>query len=375
MRLAALLLLPALALAACGNLPRGAGLQREVLAHSAGSDPATDPLPTEFAVEPITRASLSRYAGWPLAGSGGPGWPGRADRPASRIIAPGDTVAVMVWNTEDNSLLANSGERSVALPPAQVGPDGRLFLPYIGQVELRGLTPEAARTKIEAAYAKVMPSAQVQITLTEGRQSSVSVVTGVKTPGSYPLADQDTTVLEVLALAGGADSFKNPQLRLQRGSRTYGIALSRVLKDASLDATLRGGDRVFLEEDSRYFLSLGAAGSRAQHPFPQEHLSALDALSIIGGVEASRANAQGILILRDYPAGAVRTDGSGPRHQRTIFTIDLTSADGLFSAGQFRIGDGDLIYVTESPLIGTRNVFGLIGSAFGLATQIDNAGS
>ena len=71
----------------------------------------------------------------------------------------------------------------------------------------------------------------------------------------------------------------------------------------------------------------------------------------------------------------VRADGSGPRHARTIFTIDLTSADGLFSAGEFRIQPGDLIYVTESPLIGTRSALQLIGSVFGLAVRAGKIGN
>ena len=61
-----------------------------------------------------------------------------------------------------------------------------------------------------------------------------------------------------------------------------------------------------MEEDRRYFLSLGAAGSQSQHRFTQDHLSALDAVSIIGGVESRRGNPGGVLVLREYPANAVR---------------------------------------------------------------------
>jgi polysaccharide biosynthesis/export protein len=50
----------------------------------------------------------------------------------------------------------------------------------------------------------------------------------------------------------------------------------------------------------------------------------------------------------------------------------LTDSDSLFSAGQFRIRPGDLIYVTESPLLTARNIFGLIGTVFGLGVQIGN---
>jgi polysaccharide biosynthesis/export protein len=52
-----------------------------------------------------------------------------------------------------------------------------------------------------------------------------------------------------------------------------------------------------------------------------------------------------------------------------VFTLDLTSADGLFSAGQFRIHSGDLVYATESPVTRAQTILSLIGSAFGVAAQ------
>ena len=375
-----------LLLAACGNLPRGAGIERELLAHqndvvkpdgSVGkASGAADEVPAAFAVEPITRGSLAKYAAWPAVGDKSRPWIKRVDQPNSRIIAPGDTVNITVWNAEENGLLTTPGQRVMSMAPIQVSSSGQIFLPYVGQLRISGMSPDHARGEIEKAYASVAPSAQVQLALAEGRQSTVSVVAGVGSPGSFPLVDQDMTVLDILAASGGAlEAFKNPQLRLQRGDQTYGIGLNRVLNDPALNTTLQGGDRIYVEDDDRYFLSLGAAGTKAQHTFPQQQLTALDALSIIGGLAADRANAQGIMVLRTYMAKAVRRDGSGPRHERTIFTLDLTNADGLFSAGEFQIQPGDLIYVTESPLIGTRNVFGVIGSVFGLANQAGSVGN
>ncbi len=379
------LLALAMLLAGCGSMPRGAGLQSEVLHQAkqpgakqgaAAAAGATEAQPTEFAVEPISRDSLARYASWPVIGGPGLSWIKRVDEPNTRIISPGDTVAITIWNTEDNSLLTTPGQRFTPMPPMQVSSSGQIFLPYIGQLKISGMAPDHARAEIEKAYIAVAPSVQVQLTSAEGRQNTASVVGGVTRPGPYPLRDRDMTLLDVLAEAGGAlPSLHNPQVRLQRGSQTYGTSLNRLVEDSTLNTTLQGGDRIFIEEDNRYFLSLGAAGSKAQHHFPQDRVSALDALSIIGGLAADRANAQGILVLRGYPAKSVRRDGSGPRHIRTIFTLDLTSADGLFSAGEFQILPGDLIYVTESPLIGTRNIFGIVGTIFGLANQAGSVAS
>ncbi len=365
----------ALLLAGCESFPRGSGLQSEVLkeAKNDGKSASSDVLPQEFAVEPITRENIGRYASWPARSqSRSYSWP-KDHGGEARGINAGDKVVVSIWVSEENSLLTGPGQRVVVLPEMTVSPSGQVFLPYVGQIKVAGRSQEKARVTIEEAYASVVPSAQVQLAAAEGRQSSASVVSGVAKPGSFPLSDSGVTVLDILALASGVpEMIQNPQLRLQRGDTTYGVSLNRVLKDTALNIPVRGGDRIFVESDERYFLSLGAAGKRDQHRFPQDRVSALDALSIIGGLAAERADAQGILILRAYQAEDVRADGSGPRNARTIFTIDLTSADGLFSAGEFQVQPGDLVYVTESPLLGTRNALTLIASVFGLGTQANN---
>ena len=50
-----------------------------------------------------------------------------------------------------------------------------------------------------------------------------------------------------------------------------------------------------------------------------------------------------------------------------VFTIDLTTADGLFSARRFYIEPEDVVLVTESPVTKAQTIFGLIGGLFGLA--------
>ena len=365
------LLCLALLLAACDTYPRGAGRQNEVLANGDDGSAATssDAEPAEFAIETITRESLSRYERWPVVGETNRPWIKRVDQPNGRILAPGDVVVVTIWSTEDNGLLGGNGrQRDVTLAPTPLSPTGELFLPYVGQVHLSGMSPDDARVAVEQAYSKLISSAQVQLSVDAGRQSTAVLVAGVAKPGAYPLIDQDVTVLDLLAVGGGvSEGLQSPQIRLQRGNRTYGTSMTRLLADTNMNTTLVGGDRIFVEEDKRYFLSLGATGNKAQHPFPRDNLSALDAMSLIGGLAEERADAEGVLILRSYPAASVRSDGSGPRNVRTVFTLDLTTADGLFSAGAFQIYSGDLIYISESPMIGARTVLAILGATIGLA--------
>ena len=56
--------------------------------------------------------------------------------------------------------------------------------------------------------------------------------------------------------------------------------------------------------------------------------------------------------------------------QRVVFTLDLTSADGLFSAGNFQIMPDDLVYATESPIGAARTIFGLLATALTLESRL-----
>ncbi|SDF15832.1 polysaccharide biosynthesis/export family protein [Limimaricola pyoseonensis] len=352
--------------AGCTTLPRGAALKREILREEAVEDGEA----RNFMVAPVTRALLPVYAAWPETGGERYPWIERVDQPDTRIIAPGDVIKVTIWSTEENGLLTGPGQRFAVLPEIRVGSAGTVFLPYVGDLKISGMSPETARARIEAEYVTVTPSAQVQLEFAEGRQNTVSLVSGVARPGSYPLPDRDFTVMNLIAEGGGVPpALNNPQIRLVRGERIFGTSVERLLDTPRLDTTLVGGDKIHVEADDRTFLSLGAAGRESLHPFPEDHVTALEALSIIGGVNDARADPGGVLILRRYPAGQVGPGPGAPDHERVVFTIDLTSADGLFSAGAFEIRPGDLVYATESPVTTARTIFGLIGSSFGLARQ------
>lgn len=357
-------------LAGC-EVPRGAGLRSEVLAVQQDYDGDGVEAVADFAVFSVARSTLPVLQSWPDTGPARRSWISRTEQPASLIIAPGDTLKVTVWDADDNSLLAGAGQRAAQLQDVLVSSGGMIFLPFVGEIRVSGMSPQSARNRIQELYSDTSPSAQVQVNVTPGRANTVSLVSGVTSPGVYPLVDRDVTLLNMLSEGGGVrPNLGNPQVQLLRGNSVYGTSLARLYDNPSLDTTLVGGDRIVVEEDERYFLSLGATGSEALHVFPKDHMTALDALSIVGGINDNRANPQGILILREYPRSSVRGDLSGPPQDRVVFTVDLTSADGLFSAGEFHIMSGDLVYATESPVTAANTILSLFGSALGIATRL-----
>jgi polysaccharide export outer membrane protein len=357
-----------LGLAACEQLPRGAAMEREIVRASEGEV-------ADFAVYTVDRDFLPIVEDWPYTGERRLGWIPTSGGARTQVIAAGDQLAITIWDSNENSLLSADGQRAVQIEALSVAPDGTIFVPYVGNTRVAGMTEQVAREHLQDEIDLVVPSAQVQLSIVEGRTNSVDLVGGVGAPGAYPLPDRNYTVLNLIAAGGGVQaSLANPQVRLIRRGNIYGTSVARLFENPNLDTLLHGGDQVIVEEDRRYFLSLGAAGSQSQHRFTQDHVSALDAVSIIGGVESRRGNPGGVLILREYPDSAVRPDDAGPDQARVVFTVDLTSADGLFSARNFRIHPGDLVLVTESPITSAQTIFGLVGSVFGLARQTASLG-
>ncbi|MFD0860369.1 polysaccharide biosynthesis/export family protein [Roseovarius aquimarinus] len=353
-------------LGACG-LPRGAALTSAIVQEERAESPT-------YQVVRVGRVNAAAIAGWPATGTNTHySWPDAHGGQSGNIIRAGDKVNLAVWDNQENSLLTQANAKSVTMEGLTVSPAGEIFVPYLDEVKLSGQTPAQARRELQNRISAIVPSAQVQLELMPGANNSVDLVSGVATPGSYPMPDRSFRILSLIAQGGGiAPGLRYPLVQLQRAGRTYSIRAERLFADASQNVTLRGGDSVVVLEDQRYFTASGATGTEQLIRFEQEEITALEALSLIGGLSDTRANPKGVLVLRDYGARALRTDGSGPSQPQIVFAFDLTSADGLFAARHFKVEPEDTVLATESAVTSVRTVLGLVGSAFGVASSVQN---
>lgn len=351
--------------AAC-TLPRGAPLRSEIVSSDAEE-------PTDYAHYEVDKTLLPKVVSWKSgAGTKSTGaWPRTTSRGTGQIIASGDLLQIGVWESGDNKLLTTPGVPSTDLKATRVSPSGNVFVPYIGAVKVSGMSPDAAREKIQTKATELIPSAQVQLVATPGALNSVDLVGGVASPGQFPLEDQSLTVLGLISRGGGvSSSMTNPQLRLFRGGKSYDISMQSLLDNPARDITVQAGDKLIVQKDDRSFFAFGATGRQQVVPFPKDQISAIEAVSMLGGLDPNRANPKGVMILRQYPASAVHADGNGgPKNERVVFSMNLTTTDGLFSAQNFPIQAGDLVVGTESPFVTARTIMSLFNTS---ATTVNN---
>jgi len=109
-------------------------------------------------------------------------------------IGPEDLLDIAVWN---NTAISR------AVP---VRPDGKISLPLLNDVQAAGLTPMQLRDVLEKKLVEYMPTPEVSVIVKEVHSFKVSVLGEVKKAGQYELKSR-TTVLDVIALAGGFTEF------------------------------------------------------------------------------------------------------------------------------------------------------------------------
>lgn len=282
-------------------------------------------------------------------------------------IRPGDVIRLNVYENVPEGLLAPAGANNAIVEELQVDDAGFIFVPYAGRVRAAGQTPDALRRLLTRSLDEQTPDPQVVVSRVQGDGATVSVTGAVGAQGVYPIARSSNRLSSMIATAGGlAVPLETAQVLVTRGTRQDRVWLQDIYSHPGLDIAMRGGDRIVVREDQRAFSVLGATGSASRMRFDTREISAIDALAMVGGLDPLRADPTGVFIFRDeVPEVATEILGIGQfvSDMRFVYVLDLTAPTGMFNARDFKIRDGDTIYVTESPsVLWARQISALTGS-------------
>jgi len=155
------------------------------------------------------------------------------------LIGPEDLLDIGVWKNEALS-------RQVP-----VRPDGMISLPLLNDVEAAGLTPMQLRDNLIRRLSEYMPTPEVSVIVQEVRSPKVSVLGEVAHPGRFDLKGH-TTVLDLLALAGGLTEFASrSRIVILRSEKTRASRIrfdyDKAMQDgAQQNLELRPGDIVLV---------------------------------------------------------------------------------------------------------------------------------
>ena len=288
-------------------------------------------------------------------------------------ISRGDILAITVWENIDEGLLNPVGIGATQLPRVRVDETGQIFVPYVGATRAAGLTIAQLRRNIEAALAQKTLNPQVNVFRAEAKGRQVSIQGVVNAPGLYPIELPTTSVLPMIARAGGVSiDAEIVRLKLRRGQVQGEIWLQDLYDDPRNDVHLASGDVLIAERDRRIFTALGAVNRSSTVQFPTREVSVIRALGTVGGLSESTADPTGVFLFREEPEAITRRmlpgrNIAGP--QRIAYIIDLTQPAGLFLAREFMMRNGDTIYVTTAPFVRWLKILGSVAPMVNFAAS------
>jgi len=172
-----------------------------------------------------------------------PAMPESARAAANAGLGPGDALDIRVFD-EDRF----DGE-------FQVGDDGNIDFPMVGEVEVRGKTKDEVARLLEQKLADgYIKNPQVSVQVKQRGNREVSVLGQVNEAGSIDYRD-GLSLVQAISLAGGLGAFAAPsRVKVTRRTGvgdqtvTFEVSLSAIFNGNAEDLVLRPGDIVFVPE-------------------------------------------------------------------------------------------------------------------------------
>ena len=147
------------------------------------------------------------------------------DGPQEYVLGVGDEVSVHVASMED-----------LPTGPMQIGPNGTLDFPLVGQVQAGGLTIDQFREQLAGKLSKYITSPDITVNLVETQSRPVSVVGEVTNPGLHQMVGVKR-LLDVISMSGGLKPEAGPNVIITRQPGQGKLAVGPVTTDSATGAT------------------------------------------------------------------------------------------------------------------------------------------
>jgi protein involved in polysaccharide export with SLBB domain len=146
------------------------------------------------------------------------------------VLRPGDVIRLKVWREPDWS-----GD-------FEVQPSGQAILPRLGAIDVSSMSPDSLTRFLVDSLGRFLRNPSIQVNLLR----RIRILGAVKNPGLYPV-DPSITVVDALALAGGATSEGKPdRVVLRREGEKINVSLNKNTRLG--DTPMRTGDQLFVPQ-------------------------------------------------------------------------------------------------------------------------------
>lgn len=298
-------------------------------------------------------------------------------QPVGTTVGIGDTVEVTIWEASPPALFGTAnldtgigsmvqGSRPNTLPGFLVGPSGTITVPFAGQIPAAGRTTHEIEQEIVRRLQGRAHLPQAIVRVSHNVTSTVTVLGDVKQPSQVPLTPHGERVLDALSAAGGtAEPLDRMTIQLTRGDLVRRMAAKDIIADPRNNVVLASGDVVTALYQPYSFTVLGAAGKNDEVRFEATGLTLSQALGRVGGLRSDTADPKGVFVFRWQKPAELPGVAAAPTAQGVpvIYRIDLKQPATYLAAQRFEMHDGDVLYVSNSPVSDFQRFLGLVATS------------
>ncbi len=168
-----------------------------------------------------------------------------------------------------------------------IGPDGKISMPLIGDVEAVEMTPSQLKLLIAEKFqtGKFLKAPHVFVTLIKSRSRFVSVIgPGVDEPGVY-LLEGKTRIMEMVARAKPNDRAMLRRVSVTRDDEQQIVDLEKLLTQADLkqNIILRPGDVINIPQDRESFAYIMGEVDKPGAIVIKSSVTLAEAIALAGG--------------------------------------------------------------------------------------------
>lgn len=312
----------------------------------------------------------------------------KAPEKSSYVIGAGDVLEVSIWEAPPATLFGSSGmdsssksvsgaSHNISFPEQMVSSEGTISIPFAGEIDAAGKTPSQIEAQITKRLKNKANQPQVLVRITRNTTANVTVVGEVGSSARVPLTARGERLLDVLASAGGVKQPVNKTtLQITRGDQVHSMPMDKIIRDPKQNIRLMPGDVVTAMYQPLSFTVLGATGKNEEQNFEAQGITLAQALARSGGLQDTRADAQGVFIFRFEDPDAVdwinkpqlTPDGKVP----VIYRVDLKNPATFFVAQSFPMKNKDVMYVSNAPAAELQKFLNILTSVvYTVATPVN----
>ncbi len=287
--------------------------------------------------------------------------------PENYRIGPNDSLFITVWDHPELTVPGGQQQNS-SVNARVVRDDGTLFYPFIGNVQVEGLTLEELREIITQRLARYIEQPQVDVNVIGYNSQKIILSGAFVNPGPLSVNAERLTLMQAVGIAGiDPDRADLSNLTLIRNDQTYTLDYDRLTSRNSLinQIYLRAGDKIHLGlNDARKVFVMGEVRTPQSISYSTSRMSLSEVLARVGGPAPTTSSGREVYVIRGVDS--LETE------KATVFQLNARSPSAFILADQFEMQPQDVVFVGAAGITRwNRFISQLFPSANFLGTTLD----